>query len=108
MVDKSLVENGWNYHTLTEDIEFSADCAYKGIKIGYVYDAVFFDEQPTKLGDSIKQRLRWCKGNNQVFGRFGGKLLGGMFKRFTFQNGVCLHIQFLSQQSPLYGFAFSN
>ena len=85
LVDKSLVENGWNYHTLTEDIEFSADCAYKGIKIGYVYDAVFFDEQPTKLGDSIKQRLRWCKGNNQVFGRFGGKLLGGMFKRFTFQ-----------------------
>ena len=40
LVDKSLVENGWNYHTLTEDIEFSADCAYKGIKIGYVLSLI--------------------------------------------------------------------
>lgn len=85
VIDKSLVENGWKYDSLTEDIEFSADCASKGIKIGYAYNALFYDEQPSKLKDSMKQRLRWCKGNNQVFARYGGKLFGGMFKKFTIQ-----------------------
>ncbi len=85
LMDKDLVKDGWNYNTLTEDIEFSADCASKGIKIGYAYDALFFDEQPIHLKDSMRQRLRWCKGNNQVFSRYGGKLFFGMFKKFSIQ-----------------------
>lgn len=85
LIDNSLVKDGWKYNTLTEDIEFSADCACKGIKIGYVYDALFYDEQPETLKDSMKQRLRWCKGNNQVFQRYGGKLFIGLFKKFSFQ-----------------------
>ena len=83
LIDKSLVANGWKYRTLTEDIEFSADCARRGIKIGYVYDAIYYDEQPEKLFDSMKQRLRWCKGNNQVFGKYGARLFFGMFKKFS-------------------------
>lgn len=85
LIDNSLVKDGWKYNTLTEDIEFSADCACNGIKIGYVYDALFYDEQPETLKDSMKQRLRWCKGNNQVFQRYGGKLFVGLFKKFSFQ-----------------------
>ena len=37
---------GWKYRTLTEDIEFSLDCALKKIKIGYNENAVFYDELP--------------------------------------------------------------
>lgn len=38
---------GWNYFTLTEDIEFGTWCATHGIRIGYCHDAVLYDEQPT-------------------------------------------------------------
>lgn len=61
---------GWNYHTMTEDIEFSVDCALKKVKIGYNENAVFYDEQPQKLKDSCRQRLRWCRGTHECFGKY--------------------------------------
>lgn len=61
---------GWNYHTITEDIEFSLDCALKKIKIGYNENAVFYDEQPQKLRDSCAQRLRWCRGMHECFNKY--------------------------------------
>ncbi|MCQ3035217.1 MAG: glycosyltransferase [Bacilli bacterium] len=62
--------NGWNFHTLDEDIEFSLDCAYRGIKIKYCEDAVFYDEQPTSVDASRKQRMRWARGNHEVFWKY--------------------------------------
>ena len=35
---------GWPYHLLTEDIEFSVDCAIDGVKIGYCDKAMVYDE----------------------------------------------------------------
>ena len=61
---------GWNYHTITEDIEFSLDCALKKVKIAYNYNAIFYDEQPQKLRDSCRQRLRWCRGMWECFNKF--------------------------------------
>ena len=61
---------GWNYHTMTEDIEFSLDCALKKIKIGYNENAIFYDEQPKKLSDSCRQRLRWCRGMHECFNKY--------------------------------------
>lgn len=74
-------QNGWPYHTLTEDIEFSVNCAIQGIKIGYCGSAVFYDEQPEKLKQSNKQRLRWCRGTHQIFFRYGFKLLKGFLTK---------------------------
>ena len=40
-------KGGWPYHLLTEDIQFSAECAALGKRIGYCEGAVIYDEQPT-------------------------------------------------------------
>ena len=64
---------GWPYHTMTEDIEFSVDCAQKKIKIGYNENAVFYDEQPETMRASCRQRLRWCRGMHECYAKYGIK-----------------------------------
>jgi len=68
MVSNLLIKenNGWPFHLLTEDIQFSVNCAIAGHKIGYCDNAVVYDEQPTSFAQSWKQRLRWSKGFYQV------------------------------------------
>ena len=78
--------NGWKYHLLTEDIEFSIASAIDGEKIGYCEKAILYDEQPTTFGQSWTQRLRWAKGFYQVMFKYAGQLISTMFKkkeRFT-------------------------
>ncbi len=71
---------GWNFFTLTEDIEFSDWCAANGVKIGYCHDAVLYDEQPVSFRQSWRQRTRWVQGGIQVSFRYAFALLKGMFK----------------------------
>ena len=70
---------GWPYHLLTEDIEFSANCALKGQRIGYCETAILYDEQPTTFRQSWDQRLRWSKGFYQVDAKYGLDLVKGCF-----------------------------
>lgn len=72
---------GWKYHLLTEDIEFSIDCACEGERVGYCGTAVFYDEQPVTFEQSWNQRLRWSKGFYQVFAHYGRKLAHGVLRR---------------------------
>ena len=75
-----VMENaGWPYHLLTEDIEFSVNCALKGQKIGYCDTAILYDEQPVTFKQSWDQRLRWSKGFYQVDAKYGLALAKGMF-----------------------------
>lgn len=80
MFSRKIAEEveGWPYHLLTEDIEFSTSQITKGRKIAFCKDAELFDEQPVKFSQSWKQRLRWAKGNFQVFGGYHKELLKGM------------------------------
>ena len=71
---------GWNFFLLTEDIEFSIDNVVRGEKIGYCGTAVLYDEQPTSFRQSWRQRLRWSRGYLQVFSRYGGRLMRGIFR----------------------------
>lgn len=71
---------GWNFFTLTEDIEFSTWCAVHGIRIGYCRDAMVFDEQPEQFIQSWRQRTRWTQGGLQVSIRYAKDLLLGLFK----------------------------
>lgn len=71
---------GWNYFTLTEDLEFSTWCASNGVRIGYSHDAVLYDEQPTVFRQSWRQRTRWAQGGIQVSFRYFGRLLRGLFR----------------------------
>lgn len=71
---------GWNYFTLTEDIEFSTWCCVRGIRIGYCHDAILFDEQPVTLKQSWRQRTRWAQGGIQVTFRYSNQYPKGLKK----------------------------
>ena len=69
---------GWDFHLLTEDIQFSTFCAHKGYRIGFARKAMFYDEQPVTFSASWNQRMRWTKGFYQVFVKYASSLLNGM------------------------------
>ena len=78
---KVIRENGgWPFHLLTEDIQFSVDCAIRGKRIGYCDSAVIYDEQPVTFRQSWDQRLRWSKGFYQVDREYTVPLLKGMLR----------------------------
>ena len=71
---------GWNFFTLTEDIEFTTWCATQGVRVGYCHQAMVYDEQPTSLSVSVRQRTRWVQGGLQVSFKYAGDLLRGILK----------------------------
>lgn len=73
-------EQGWHYHLLTEDIEFTNARVLKGEKIAYANEAMLFDEQPVTFEQSWKQRKRWAKGMFQVFRKYGKGMFREMFR----------------------------
>ena len=86
LIHKDIIkrQNGWKHFLLTEDIEFSVDNVINGEKIAYCHDAIFYDEQPVTFVQSWHQRLRWSKGFLQVFGKYGKKLITGIFRNRSF------------------------
>lgn len=72
---------GWPFHLLTEDIEFSVNCALQGRRIGYCDKAVIYDEQPTSFSQSWTQRMRWSKGFYQVDVKYGQALVKGFLQK---------------------------
>ena len=83
LVNSSIIKknNGWKFHLLTEDIQFSVVNILEGEKIGYCESAMFYDEQPTTFKQSWNQRMRWSKGFYQVMFRYGRELIAMMFKK---------------------------
>ena len=71
---------GWPFHLLTEDIEFTINRVCKGRRIAFCRSAVFYDEQPTSLKQSVTQRMRWARGYIQVFQRYGKTLMSESFR----------------------------
>lgn len=82
LISHKMIEkyNGWPFHLLTEDIQFSVVCAISGDKIGYAGDAVLYDEQPSSFKQSWNQRMRWSKGFYQVISKYLWKLIGGVLR----------------------------
>ncbi|MBQ9721666.1 MAG: glycosyltransferase family 2 protein, partial [Oscillospiraceae bacterium] len=74
-----LIENGWNYTSLTEDRAFCADAVANGYRISYNNDAEFYDEQPVDIKIAMRQRIRWAKGHLQAFVETGPKLFSHIF-----------------------------
>ena len=70
---------GWPFTTMTEDCEFTMYCTTEGVRMGYMDGARFLDEQPTRFVESWRQRLRWCRGGIQVFRKYFGRILRGIF-----------------------------
>lgn len=80
---------GWKWHSLTEDVELTTVAAINGYKTRYIEDAVFYDEQPTDLKTSVKQRKRWVKGYFDNSNAYGKRLYAGVFDR-TADRMTCL------------------
>ena len=72
---------GWPYHTLAEDCEFTCDSVVKGKRFGYCPNAVFYDEQVVDFKGAWTQRIRWCKGGIQCFGKYRKALFKGLFSK---------------------------
>lgn len=70
--------SGWNYHLLTEDIEFTVDSVIRGERIGYCGTAMLYDEQPTTFRQSWNQRMRWSRGFYQIVLKYGRTLTRGV------------------------------
>ena len=94
--------HGWQFFTLTEDIEFTTWCATRGIRVGYCHDAILYDEQPTSLAVSIRQRTRWVQGGLQVSMRYVGDLLRGLLK-----GGRTTYASFETMTLSLWGYGMS-
>lgn len=63
VIKKEVIDKyGFSPKTVTEDIEFTAMCAINDEKIGFMKDAITYDEQVTSFRSSIKQRKRWSFG----------------------------------------------
>ena len=81
IIKKEIIDKyGFNTKTLTEDIEFTAQCALNNINIAYVEDAITYDEQPVDFKTSWKQRKRWSMGANKCLKIYGLKLIRNLFK----------------------------
>ncbi len=76
MVAKEVIETqGFNTITMTEDIEFAAQCALNNQRIVFVKSAITYDEQPLSYKESWKQRKRWSFGTFQCLYHYSFKLL---------------------------------
>jgi len=80
VINSNIVKDGWPYVTLTEDWEFTADRILMDEKIRFCDEAVFYDEQPTKMKVMIRQRLRWAKGHLLVCVTRFKDMLGAILK----------------------------
>lgn len=97
MVKKDIIEQyGFNTVTLTEDVEFTAQCAINGVKVAFVESAITYDEQPVEFKASWKQRKRWSMGNIQCFRNYSIRL----FKSFTTTGHIACFDMFLSFMAP--------
>ncbi|NLF35277.1 MAG: glycosyltransferase, partial [Clostridiales bacterium] len=106
VVHRSVLERGGGWHTvtITEDIEFSSQCALWGERVAWVDQAVTWDEQPNSFRASLTQRRRWCSGSMQV----AGLHMPALARRILGDNGrlsfdfICyLLVPYIQALSPL-------
>ncbi len=57
---------GWEWDTLTEDLDLSYRAQLRGWRIGYAPDVVVPAELPAEVEAFKKQQFRWAKGSFQV------------------------------------------
>lgn len=94
--------NGWPFHTLTEDYELTNYSIVNNLKSTYLEDAIFYDEQPLKLRQSIVQRTRWIKGYFTVRSLYNKKKIEALKKNKKTTNSFAQFIGAL----PMFLIAF--
>lgn len=82
---RALEKDGWDCLSIGEDVELSAKLAVSGARMGFCEEAEYYDEQPSSLRISTRQRLRWTKGGLINWLYVGHRLLGSFFRKPTWQ-----------------------
>lgn len=54
---------GWTSMSLTEDIEIQVEATNEGRRILWNHDARLYDEKPTSMKASLRQKIRWAQGH---------------------------------------------
>jgi Glycosyl transferase family group 2 len=67
---------GWQWDTLTEDLDLSYRAQLRGWKIEYLPDVVVPAELPAQVEAFKKQQFRWAKGSFQVVRKILPKIFG--------------------------------
>lgn len=75
---------GWNVQTMTDDVEYTCQLILAGERVVFAPDAVIYDQKPLNLADSMRQRLRWIRGQTQTCIRYIPRLLAAI-PRFWLQ-----------------------
>ena len=88
---RELIEryDGWNFFTLTEDLEFTSRVVTDGYRIAFCREAELYDEQPIDLRTSWRQRMRWTRGYLQTMRKYGKALFLGVFRKDSPQRFAC-------------------
>lgn len=82
MFDLSVLgDRGWHTTSICEDIEFTLDSIAEGYFVAYAPDAVFYDEQPITLMQSLMQRYRWSVGTMQTLSTSLPRLFDALWSR---------------------------
>lgn len=66
---------GWTSMSLTEDIEIQMEATGEGRRILWNHTVRVYDEKPTSLLASLRQKIRWSQGHWYVAFRNTGKIL---------------------------------
>ena len=61
--DYLIESGGFNYKSLTEDLEMEIEIVNRGGKVFWNHFARIYDEKPDNIKISIKQRTRWMQGH---------------------------------------------
>lgn len=70
---------GWTTMSLTEDFEIQVEATLAGKRILWNHNCRVYDEKPTKLMASMRQKLRWGQGHWYVCLKNTGKVFSSLF-----------------------------
>lgn len=77
----------WNVQTLTDDVEYTCALILAGESVTFAHDAVIYDQKPLSLADSMRQRLRWIRGQTQTCIKYIPRFLAAI-PRFWWQGKI--------------------
>lgn len=61
-----LLRHPWTAGGLAEDLEFSWRLRFKGERVDFATEAVFYADMPATAGSSVTQRQRWERGRGEL------------------------------------------
>ncbi|MFB6290772.1 MAG: glycosyltransferase family 2 protein [Candidatus Bipolaricaulia bacterium] len=100
---ETLRKTGWDTNTLTEDLEYSIQALFEGIKTTFTKGTKVYDEKPVSFLASCKQRLRWARGQLTVLVQYVPRLL---YRSLRERNPVKLDAGLRLFQMPFIMFYF--